>query len=167
VPYPIPEVTLLLWWLMRATVPMVRQRLGRVAAVWIPYVAALACYVAWRLLLFAPPAGIDRNTPRLLFEFFSDPAGTAVYLFRTALQDTMIVALTSWFKTVSGELIGFSSVFDWAAVAVMAAAFAAAAFTFSRIASPESADRPMGGDGRRRPSRWARWCSCSACSRCG
>lgn len=114
---------LLLWWMIRKTLPSGRVAIRKTLRTWLPYLVALATYVLWRLFMFNPPPGGDRNAPRLLFEALNAPFSTSLQLARTALQDSTIVTITSWYKTLGAEYLGFSTIFDWVALGVMVVAF--------------------------------------------
>jgi hypothetical protein len=103
----------ILYWILRAPELNFRQQLTRVFAHWIPYLAAFGAYIIWRMFLYVPPPIGDRNTPEVLFALFKQPLPTLWYLVRTALQDSIIITFTSWYRTLVPELFAFSSIFSW------------------------------------------------------
>jgi hypothetical protein len=111
---------------------------------WLPYLAVLLAYSAWRIFLFSPPPGGDRNSPRLLLDLITNPVATGSQLARTALQDSLIVTVTSWFKTVGPEMLSFSTLYDWAAAAVMLAAFVGMVTYLARLSESASSDIASG-----------------------
>jgi hypothetical protein len=124
----------ILYWILRAPEMNLRQRIthlpwravpGKVISHWLPYLAALGAYVIWRMFLYVPPPIGDRNAPDILFALFKEPLSTLWYLIRTALQDSVIITFTSWYRTLVPELFAFNSIFSWFVILVTAFAFAA------------------------------------------
>jgi hypothetical protein len=114
----------ILYWILRAPDVSFRQRITKVISHWIPYLAALAAYVIWRMFLYVPPPIGDRNAPRILFALFKEPLSTLWYLTRTALQDSVIITFTSWYRTLVPELFAFNSIFSWFVLFVTLLTFA-------------------------------------------
>ncbi len=113
----------ILYWILREPGLTLRQRITKVFAHWIPYLTALGAYVIWRIFLYVPPPNGDRNAPEVLFALFSDPLPTLAYLIRTALQDSVIITFTSWYRTLVPELFAFSSIFSWFVIFVIILTF--------------------------------------------
>jgi hypothetical protein len=113
----------ILYWLLRAPELNLRQRINKVVAHWFPYLTALGAYVIWRLFLYVPPPAGDRNAPKVLFALFKEPLSTLWNLIRTALQDSVIITFTSWYRTLVPELFAFSSIFSWFVLLVTALTF--------------------------------------------
>ncbi|MBC7877022.1 MAG: hypothetical protein H7Y59_07605 [Anaerolineales bacterium] len=103
----------ILYWILRGHDLSLRQRATKVITHWIPYLIALGAYVIWRLFLYIPPPTGDRNSPEILFALLSNPLPTLSYLIRIALQDSIIIAFTSWYQTLVPELFAFRSIFSW------------------------------------------------------
>jgi hypothetical protein len=114
----------ILYWILRAPDLNFRQRITKVIAHWIPYLAALGAYVTWRIFLYVPPPIGDRNAPKVLFALFKEPFSTLSHLARTAMQDSVIITFTSWYRTLVPELFAFSSIFSWSVLLVALFAFA-------------------------------------------
>lgn len=123
----------ILYWILYSPDTPIRQRIATVIKQWIPYLAALAAYVIWRMFLYVPPPIGDRNAPEVLFALFSKPIPTIAYLIRTALQDSIIITITSWYRTLVPELFAFSSIFSWFVILVSIFAFIAVFFHLKQI----------------------------------
>ena len=128
---------LILFWLFNQTTT-VRERLKKTILNWLPYLTALAAYVIWRMFLYVPPPIGDRNAPKILYALFQSPIETIGYLIRTALQDSLIVTFTSWYRTLVPELLSFASVFNWFVLFITGLSFLAAAFFLTKTFSTPS-----------------------------
>ena len=128
---------LILFWLFDQTTT-VRERLKKTILNWLPYLTALAAYVIWRMFLYVPPPIGDRNAPKILYALFQSPIETIGYLIRTALQDSLIVTFTSWYRTLVPELLSFASVFNWFVLFITGLSFLAAAFFLTKTFSTPS-----------------------------
>jgi hypothetical protein len=102
-----------LYWMISWQESNVLIRLKKTLGQWVPYLTALAAYLIWRLFLFNPPPGGDRNPPGILYALFETPWSTIPYLIRTALQDSVIITFTSWYRTLVPELFAFGTLFNW------------------------------------------------------
>ena len=110
---------LILYWLLREHELNLSKRLKKVFMIWLPYFGALALYVFWRLFFYVPSPFGDRNAPVMLYNLISQPFQTIYHLIRIALQDSIIVTFTSWYKAFVPELFAFDTFFDWIAIIVM------------------------------------------------
>jgi hypothetical protein len=119
---------LILFWLVSAQDEKFSVRVRRVLLHWLPYLAMLVSYIVWRIFLFVPPFGRDRNAPVILYGLFESPQTTIPYLIRTVLQDSLIITFTSWYRTLVPELLGFASIFNWFVILVILIAFAVCFF---------------------------------------
>ncbi|HNC07198.1 MAG TPA: hypothetical protein PLX14_00750 [Anaerolineales bacterium] len=128
---------LILFWLFDQTTT-VRERITKTILNWLPYLTALAAYVIWRMFLYVPPPIGDRNAPKILYALFQSPIETIGYLIRTALQDSLIVTFTSWYRTLVPELLSFASVFNWFVLFITGLSFLAAAFFLTKTFSTPS-----------------------------
>ena len=128
---------LILFWLFDQTTT-VRERLTKTILNWLPYLTALAAYVIWRMFLYVPPPIGDRNAPKILYALFQSPIETIGYLIRTALQDSLIVTFTSWYRILVPELLSFASVFNWFVLFITGLSFLAAAFFLTKTFSTPS-----------------------------
>ena len=136
----------LLWVLVAQREKEWRKRLRGTLLGWLPYLAVIAGYAVWRL--FFVTAQADTNYPTLVFDFFKQPVSTALHLLQLSVQDLVFFLFTSWYKTLTPEILG-----DWtpslALFAVGAAAVAVGLmFYLSRLEAPQE-DEPV-------PSR-TRW----------
>jgi len=130
----------ILYWILQTPELSIRQRITKVITHWLPYLAALAAYVIWRMFLYVPPPIGDRNAPKILFALFKEPLSTLWYLIRTALQDSVIITFTSWYRTLVPELFAFGSIFSWFVLLVTVLAFAAT-FIYLRQLKESENDR--------------------------
>ena len=110
---------ILFWLVGRDESGDIRRRLSKTLTFWIPYLLTLGAYAIWRLFLYIPPPLGDRNSPKILYALLTSPFDTTVYLLRTALQDSIIITFTSWYRTLVPELFSFSSIFDWFVIGIV------------------------------------------------
>lgn len=103
----------ILFWLLSGQGLELRKRITKTLLNWLPYLTALAAYIIWRMFLYVPPPIGDRNTPKILFALLENPLDTSWYLIRIALQDSVIVTFTSWYRTLVPELFSFATIFNW------------------------------------------------------
>lgn len=129
---------LLLFWLFGAQVTDFRKRVSKAILYWLPYLGALAAYLIWRMFLYIPPPIGDRNAPKLLYALLETPVETIGYLIRIALQDSIIVTFTSWYRTFVPELLSFASIFNWFVLLVTAATFLTVFFFLSKAYPPSA-----------------------------
>jgi hypothetical protein len=132
---------LILYWLISAQITDIRTRIAKTLANWLPYLAALAAYIIWRMFLYVPPPIGDRNTPKILYALLETPAETIWYLARTAIQDSIIVTFTSWYRTLVPELFSFATVFNWFALFITALTFITVFFYLTKTFNADSADK--------------------------
>jgi hypothetical protein len=124
---------LILFWLLQAKETNRYRRLTKVISLWLPYLGALAAYVIWRIFLYVPPPVGDRNTPVILYALFTNTLPTFLRLIRTALQDSVIITFTSWYRTLTPELLSFKTIFNWFIVIVTFATVIALFMYLSRL----------------------------------
>lgn len=128
---------LILYWLLSEKVGKIRARVSKTLLNWLPYLAALAAYIIWRMFLYIPPPIGDRNSPKILFALLENPLETGWLLIRTALQDSIIVIFTSWQRALTPELFSFATIFNSFVLFVGALAFLA---TFLHLTKTHSAE---------------------------
>jgi hypothetical protein len=114
---------LILFWILRPQSFTFCERIKKTFKHWLPFLTALAAYVLWRLFLYTPPPIGDRNSPEVLFALFKSPLPTLANLIRIALQDSVIITFTSWYRTLVPELFAFSSIFSWFVILVTMSTF--------------------------------------------
>ena len=136
----------LLWVLVAQREKKWRKRLRGTLLDWLPYLAVIVGYAVWRL--FFVTAQADTNYPTLVFDFFKQPVSTVLHLIQLSAQDLVFFLFTSWYKTLTPEILG-----DWtpslALFAVGAAVVAVGLmFYLSHLEAPQE-DEPA-------PSR-TRW----------
>lgn len=129
---------LILYWLLSEQTAIVRARLAKTLAYWLPYLAALSAYVIWRMVFYVPPPIGDRNTPKILYALLESPLDTLWNLARIALQDSVIVIFTSWYRTLMPELFSFASIFKWFVLLIAALTFLAAFYFLTKAYHPSS-----------------------------
>ena len=96
----------LLWVLVSHREEGWRKRLRRILLGWLPYLAVIAGYAVWRL--FFVTALAETNYPTLIFDFFKQPLATTLHLIQLSAQDLVFFLFTSWYRTLTPELLG-----DW------------------------------------------------------
>jgi hypothetical protein len=116
---------LILYWMFQDKEPDTRRRLFKTLKNWFPYLGMWILYMLWRIFFFIPPPGGDRNPPRILFDLFTNPIRTLSHQLRIALQDSLIITFTSWYRTLGPELFALSSRFDWIIILVSIITFSA------------------------------------------
>lgn len=129
---------LILYWLLSEQTAIVRARLAKTLVYWLPYLAALSAYVIWRMVFYVPPPIGDRNTPKILYALLESPLDTLWNLARIALQDSVIVIFTSWYRTLMPELFSFASIFKWFVLLIAALTFLAAFYFLTKAYHPSS-----------------------------
>jgi hypothetical protein len=132
----------ILFWLLSGQATELRTRITKTIANWIPYLAALAAYVIWRMFLYIPPPIGDRNTPKILFALLENPLDTIWYLIRIALQDSVIVTFTSWYRTLVPELFSFATIFNWFVLLIAVWAFLATFIYLTKVFVADSTAKP-------------------------
>lgn len=135
---------LLLFWLLKPSQPNLRRHLTQIFKHWAPYLAALGSFVIWRLFLYVPPPIGDRNNPEVLFALFKHPLTTLWELLRTALQDTLIITFSSWYRTLTPELFAFPSIFSVLAWLVGILAFAVSLWFLKKMHEQDSLKKWFG-----------------------
>jgi hypothetical protein len=127
----------ILWLISEGQNLSARQRLGKVARQWAPYLAVLGFFAIWRYLNETPRAEV------ILFDNLRmNPLGTLSDLAKTILQDLVEVSALAWGKT-----LGFSTLKDTKSFVVVlygGVALSVAVLTtllLSRL-KPEATDRP-------------------------
>ncbi|MCB9112693.1 MAG: hypothetical protein H6634_15725 [Anaerolineales bacterium] len=135
---------LILYWLFSSQFPNIKTRITKTIANWLPYLAALIAYLVWRMFLYVPPPIGDRNSPKILYALLESPLKTIWYLIRTAIQDSIIVTFTSWYRTLVPELFSFATIFNWFVLIVSALTFIGVFFYLTKSLPDESQE----------PDRW-------------
>lgn len=92
-----------------------RQRLRGTLLNWLPYLVVIGGYAVWRL--FFVTAQADTNYPTLIFAFFKQPLSTTLHLIQLSAQDLVFFLFTSWYRTLTPELLG-----DWTPSMILFAA---------------------------------------------
>jgi hypothetical protein len=132
----------ILFWLLSGQVTELRSRITKTITNWLPYLAALAAYVIWRMFLYIPPPIGDRNTPKILFALLENPLDTIWYLIRIALQDSIIVTFTSWYRAFVPELFSFATIFNWFVLLIAVWAFLATFIYLTKVFVADSTAKP-------------------------
>lgn len=124
---------LILYWLLGEQVTELRARITKTLASWFPYLVTLVIYVVWRMFLYIPPPIGDRNSPKILYALLETPLATIWYLIRTAVQDSIIVTFTSWYRTLVPELFSFATIFNSFVLLVTVLTFVAIFFYLTKM----------------------------------
>lgn len=124
---------LILFWLLREQELNLSKRLKKVFTIWLPYFGALTLYVIWRLFFYVPSPFGDRNAPVMLYNLISYPFQTIYHLLRVAIQDSIIVTFTSWYKAFVPELFAFDTFFDWIAIIVVIVSLGLGLFYLTKV----------------------------------
>jgi hypothetical protein len=110
----------LLWFAFR-DIP-VQARLRKVVRYWLPYLAVLILYAAFRAS-FSQLLGYDRNSPVILFGLFTDTFHSVVFLLQSSLRDLVDVLIAAWNPTYDPATIDFSvftNIWVWGLAALIA-----------------------------------------------
>jgi hypothetical protein len=124
---------LILFWLLREQELNLSKRLKKVFTIWLPYLGALALYVLWRLFFYVPSPFGDRNAPVMLYNLISYPFQTIYHLLQVAIQDSVIVTFTSWYKAFVPELFAFDTFFDWIAIIIVIVSLGLGLFYLTKV----------------------------------
>lgn len=103
----------LLWFLFK-DIPN-KERFRKVILIWLPYLVILGAYTVFRAS-FSELLGYDRNSPVILFGFFSTPLQSLVFLVQSFLQDFANVLLKVWnsaYDPSTLDLSLFTNVWVW------------------------------------------------------
>jgi hypothetical protein len=95
------------------------QKIRSVLKHWLPYLALLLIYLAWRFIFMDLP-GEDRNAPELLTNLLANPFSGSVRLIQMALQDFVYIVAASWYETFQPGIIDFATRFNLAALGLTA-----------------------------------------------
>lgn len=99
---------LVIWLALRADSSDEKERLRRTMLTWLPFLAVMIGYLAWRLFLMPTP-GSDRNTPTLLYSLVSTPLDGFNTLLTMFLQDVVESLVGVWYSTFEPGLYGSST----------------------------------------------------------
>lgn len=133
---------LILYWLFSEQFADFKTRITKTVTSWIPYLIALAAYIIWRMFLYVPPPIGDRNSPKVLFALLEKPFETIWYLIHIAIQDSIIVTFTSWYRTLVPELFSFATLFNWFVLLVAGLTFIIAFFYLTKTYAADSTHSP-------------------------
>jgi len=107
---------------------------------WGPYALLFAGYLAWRLK-FMPTPGSDRNTPELLYQFFTSPLKAVVNLGSLVLKDLSEGLVGVWYRSVQAGAFEVTPLSNWVAWGVGLAS-ALLVFFFLRGMHPAGSEDP-------------------------
>ncbi|MEJ5202547.1 MAG: hypothetical protein WHV66_09990 [Anaerolineales bacterium] len=109
----------LLWIILHQAGGKPVQTAGKVLKHWLPYLAVLGVFLAYRLLWYPQLLnGEDPNAPQLLELARSTPFTAALRLAQIALQDSVQVALFAWTNTIAPETLLLNATMTWVGWAV-------------------------------------------------
>ncbi|KPL76557.1 hypothetical protein ADN00_11410 [Ornatilinea apprima] len=126
---------LLLWFVLRESVPNPRQRLRKIAWLWLPYLGVLAGFLYWRVFIYS----FQFYQPQFLNGLRTDAPKTLVMLAWSVVESLWKAAFQSWPLPLSTQQ-GLPELMLRAAVALTG--FAAAAWLLARAerARPASSE---------------------------
>ena len=124
---------IILYWISNDPKSNALMRLKRTMIEWIPYLIVLVSFIFWRIYFFTPPPGGDRNNPILISNIITNTVPTLTSLARTMIQDTIIIAVTSWFRVIRSEAFIFSTLFDWIVFSVTILVMILSVYYFNRM----------------------------------
>ncbi len=135
----------LLWMLLAEKNLPSRQRLRQAVIQWLPFLAILAAFLLWRIVLHATP----RGQVQILEELGTSPTNTGLRLGLTILQDILEGSLMAWAQVFNfPALLSLGTVpsLFYAAVTVISILLAVAYFWRFLAVEPTSTP-PVSGEG--------------------
>lgn len=110
---------------------------------WLPYLATLIIYLAWRFVFLKLP-GDDRNAPVLLTSLLQQPGAALRDLLQMALQDVTHIVISNWYATLQPALFDLSSRFNLLVIGLGIIAAGVTGLYLSRLHTGTAA-QPQGG----------------------
>jgi hypothetical protein len=101
---------------------------------WLPFVAVLALYLIWRLMLFHP-SGVNDQT-KVLEVIQSSPLAYLVHRLYAVLNDLIEAGFVAWIRTAAADLLTFDSLRWVMSGTALAVAAGAGAFWYLKQLSP-------------------------------
>ncbi|HEX2056643.1 MAG TPA: hypothetical protein VHF07_09115, partial [Nitrospiraceae bacterium] len=140
----------LLWMVFSAVSGSPARMVGQWIRAWLPFVAVLALYLVWRLIVFHP-TGVNDQT-KVLAMIHHSPLGYLVHRFYAVLIDLLEAGVVAWTRTTAADLLTFDSL-RWV-VSGTAAAVAAGATAFWYVKRLGAG--PVATDGAVHDATWSR-----------
>ncbi|MEA4906682.1 MAG: hypothetical protein VB089_03615 [Anaerolineaceae bacterium] len=128
---------LFLWFALDGVVTVKRERLRRVALLYLPYLLVFSIYVVWRLFLVQFP-GQDPHSPELLQQLFSAPAAALAQFGRFAAMDVLFILVANWSRVFDLRLLDINQSMVLLSWLVGLAAAIGLAFYLSHLQEPDS-----------------------------
>jgi hypothetical protein len=97
----------LLWLVVPAVGMSTRKRLWKVFKHWLPYLLVFIAFIIWRVVFSFEVSAT--NSPVLLFELVHKPLAAIQTLAEMAGQDLLYIFVSSWYKTLTPDLIDLRS----------------------------------------------------------
>jgi hypothetical protein len=132
----------ILWILISRTELSIPKRFWQVFLRWIPYILVLGMFAYWRVAIFENVEGVNRNSPVILNQLFSEPFKAIGFLLSASIKDAVAVMTIGWQNAMSAEMLDFSSVFVRFRLFVSAISFAIAFIYLSKFHSSTEEDKP-------------------------
>jgi len=132
----------ILWILISRSELKPSKRFWEVFLHWTPYILILGLFAYWRVAVFENIEGVNRNTPVILNQLFSEPFKAIGFLLTASIKDAVSVMTIGWQSAMSAEMLDFSSVFVRFRLIVSAASFAFAFIYLSKFRSSSGEDDP-------------------------
>lgn len=99
-------------WIVFATISSENhKRIKKVLVHWLPYLISLIAFVSWRMMYTLGTVD-DNNRPALIFDLVTKPLETIIKLTQMVLQDGIFILISTWYKTLTPQLIDLSEKFN-------------------------------------------------------
>jgi len=132
----------ILWILISRTELSIPKRFWQVFLRWIPYILALGMFAYWRVAIFENVEGVNRNSPVILNQLFSEPFKAIGFLLSASIKDAVAVMTIGWQNAMSAEMLDFNSVFVRFRLFVSTISFAIAFVYLSKFQPSSDEDKP-------------------------
>lgn len=136
---------ILIWISLKPASLSGRKRWMRTLREWLPYLALLLAFSAWRLW-FAAENPEGANSPRLLFDIVSQPIAALAELLKLAGEGTFRVVVSGWLNVLESRFIYPQLRFIFISWGIGAASALVVAVYVARLTQrPEDQDLDSGG----------------------
>jgi len=132
----------ILWILISRTDLSIPKRFWQVFLRWAPYILVLGMFAYWRVAIFENVEGVNRNSPVILNQLFSEPFKAIGFLLSASIKDAVAVMTIGWQNAMSAEMLDFSSVFVRFRLFVSTISFAIAFVYLSKFQPSSDEDKP-------------------------
>ena len=123
---------LFLWIIFKSLPISNKKRIQKTVLHWLPYLAVLAAFTAWRVA-YSIQNPDSANRPELLYNLFSQPLSTLVQFVQMVLQDLIYILASCWYVTLDPSQVDFTQMFNNFVWVMVVLGGTAAAFFLSKL----------------------------------